>query len=172
MVNELSIVSGNVHPIQKLLPFEMNSIVDISPEWAEALRNVASRRSKNHYKPAALLLMLDMIDDGEALDGRVPYAAYDKRFEKLMAEVDPEACDQGWQPFLHLTTGEQVWNLYRNGRRADLDELLQRRSRAMLESEVDEARVRPPFDSVFAVSARTAGSPPCDTGSVGIRSDW
>jgi predicted restriction endonuclease len=133
-----------MYPILEPLPFTMSdTVVNISPEWAEALRNVASRRSKKHYKPAALLITLDMLDEGEATDGRVPYAAYDKRFQNLMAEADPDGRNEGWQPFLHLATGEQVWDLYRNGRPADLDGLLQRRSRGNLESEVDEARVHP-----------------------------
>jgi predicted restriction endonuclease len=121
----------------------MYDSVDISPEWTKALENVASRRSKKHYKPAALLVVLDMIEDREALNGRVPYVAYHNRFEKLIAEVDPDASEKGWQPFLHLSTGDQIWDLYREGHPVDLEALLERRSRSTIENEVDEARIRP-----------------------------
>ena len=60
-------MSDNGHPIWKALPFE---------------------NEQRHYKPAALLVVLNMMDDREALDGRVRYVAYDKRFKELMVEAD------------------------------------------------------------------------------------
>ena len=56
-----------------------------------------------------------------------------------MAAVTAES---GWQPFLHLATGEQVWDLYGHGTRADLDGLLANRTKANVEANVDEARIR------------------------------
>jgi hypothetical protein len=51
---------------------------------------------------------------------------------------------EAWQPFLHLSTGEQVWDLYRNGHAVDVDGLLASRSRMNVENETDEARIRCP----------------------------
>jgi hypothetical protein len=59
--------------------------------------------------------MLDMMDAGASKDGRVPFREYDERFHDLLESVDAQGKDNGWQPFLHLATGEQVWGLYRSG---------------------------------------------------------
>lgn len=112
----------------------------LPPEWAEALQNVASRRSKLHYKPAALLVALEILDEGDDATGTVPYPAYNSRFQDIITNVDSGGADKGWEPFYYLSTGDQVWDLYRNGHAADLHG---RPSRANIESEIDEARIRP-----------------------------
>jgi hypothetical protein len=87
--------------------------------------------------------MLDMMDASASKDGRVPFPEYDERFHDLMESVDAQGKDNGWQPFLHLATGEQVWDLYRSGKRTDLDALIENRTRANLQANANEARVRP-----------------------------
>lgn len=121
----------------------ISGVIALSPEWEAALREVARRRSKLHYKPAALLVMLDMMDASARKDGRVPFREYDERFHDLMSSVDEQGKENSWQPFLHLATGEQVWDLYRSGKLTGLDALLNNRTKANLQANADEARIRP-----------------------------
>lgn len=115
----------------------------LPPEWVSALRKVETRRSKLHYKPAALLVMLDILDENPSASERIPFREYNERFHDLVRQIDLREADNGWEPFLHLATGNQIWGLYRDGRNVDLESLLTNRTRASVEAGVDEARIRP-----------------------------
>src|SRR5690242_18402555 len=91
-------------------------LAEIPQGWRDALDQVRRRRSRLHYKPAALLVALDLLDSAvDAVAGRVPWGALDRSFRELLSDLDPGGSDQGWQPFFHLSTGEQLWDLFRRG---------------------------------------------------------
>ena len=73
----------------------ISGVITLPSEWEAVLHEVARRRSKLHYKPAALLVMLDMMDAGASKDGRVPFREYDERFHDLMESVDAQGKDNG-----------------------------------------------------------------------------
>jgi hypothetical protein len=54
----------------------------LSPAWEDALKTAASRRSMPHYKPAALLTMLDMVQGSRGLQDRIHFAEFEDRFRK------------------------------------------------------------------------------------------
>src|SRR5436190_414283 len=81
--------------------------------WQKA---ISGRRQMLHYKPTALLVMLDMIDAGEAQGGHLPFAQYERRFSALLKPFDERGSKMGWEPFFHLSTGDQVWSLHKNGK--------------------------------------------------------
>src|SRR4051812_14886281 len=107
----------------------------LPPVWREALEQVRRRRFKRHYKPAALLVALDLLDlSGDAVSGRVPWEQFDSQFEDLLGTFDPHAKGKGWQPFFHLSTGDQVWDLFRDGRQVTRGENVEHVSRSMADS--------------------------------------
>jgi hypothetical protein len=120
------------------------SLSRLPDHWRLALRQVKNRRSKKHYKPAALLVALDMIDDGSATERRVDFNEFDERFRALMTHVDRLAMDKGWEPFFHLSTGGQVWDLYREtGAPIDSEASAPRVSQTYVRDNVGYARVKP-----------------------------
>jgi Domain of unknown function (DUF3883) len=108
--------------------------------WQSALEQVRRRRSKLHYKPAALLIALDLIEAADEGDHPIPYREFVDWFAFLLSDVDPVGADKGWQPFYHLATGEQVWTLWRGGTIVDPAEI--RPSASSVSRSVDEARFR------------------------------
>lgn len=80
-----------------------------SAEWQEALARMASARSAPTYMPAALLVALDMLEDGPAAEIR--FEPLDERFRALMQAVDPAGADRAWEPFYHLSTSASIWTL-------------------------------------------------------------
>lgn len=108
--------------------------------WQNALEQVQRRRSKLHYKPAALLIALDLLEQTDEGDHPVPYAEFVEWFAFLVSDVDPDGADRGWEPFYHLATGEQVWNLWHGGIIVDAAEI--KPSASSVSKNVDEARFR------------------------------
>ena len=51
-------------------------MAQLPPEWAKV---IAGRRSMLHYKPAAIIVVLDMVEAGEVQNGLVPFAAFERR---------------------------------------------------------------------------------------------
>lgn len=108
--------------------------------WQNALEQVRRRRSKLHYKPAALLIALDLLERTDEGDHPVPYREFADWFAFLLSEIDPSGADKGWQPFYHLATNEQVWHLWRSGRIVDPAGITP--SASSVSRSVDEARFR------------------------------
>ena len=88
---------------------------ELTATWVHALTQVSRRRSMLHYKPAALLTTLQILDDGLSANGRIPYSIYEPRFRDFLAPIDPKGATQAWEPFFHLATGNQVWRLSKAG---------------------------------------------------------
>lgn len=115
----------------------------LTDEWKEALEQVERRRQMPHYKPAALWVLLDMLDAGEVPGGRLRFGRFDQRFEDLLASFDPERSRMGWEPFFHLATGNQVWDLYHDERQVAVLKDGKNRSRSFVLHHVSEARLKP-----------------------------
>ena len=70
-----------------------------------------------------------------------PFSGFDRKFASLMEDVDTDATDKGWEPFYHLATGEQVWDLFSHGRMLDLANIPPRRN--LIEQLSPDARIKP-----------------------------
>jgi hypothetical protein len=111
--------------------------------WRSALEAVRVRRTKLHYKPAALLVALDIIERADQATTAVTYADFNTRFAELFRSVDPSGADQAWQPFFHLSTGDQVWDLYHQGQKLTPTKPIEEASRKYVEEFANEARFKP-----------------------------
>src|SRR5215831_5847484 len=124
-------------------PRRRNSPSPRIPEvWRAALEAVQIRRTKLRYKPAALLIALDMIEDAGEPNTAVTYRDFNSRFAELLGPVDPKGADQGWQPFFHLSTGDQVWDLYHHDQKLTPSEPIEEASRKYVEEFAKEARFK------------------------------
>jgi Domain of unknown function (DUF3883) len=117
-----------------------SGIQALPTSWADALEQVNRRRSRLHYKPVALLVSLDMLDEADDSDYRVKYGDFRDRFASLLSTIDLHGADKAWQPFYDLATGEQVWTLWRNGAVLNPSEISP--SATTISRMVDEARFR------------------------------
>jgi hypothetical protein len=90
--------------------------IALSKEWHTAISEVESRPEMPHYKPAALLVMLDMLNAGEASEGHIPFLIFERRFESLLRDFDPKGSRRGWESFYHLSTGDRIWDLFKEGK--------------------------------------------------------
>jgi hypothetical protein len=118
--------------------------------WRAALEAARTRRSKLHYKPAALLIALDMIDDADEPNTAIMYKDFDRRFADLLKPVDPKGAEQGWQPFFHLSTGDQVWDLYHHDQKLTPSKPIEDASRNYVEEFANEARFKPQLTPFLA----------------------
>lgn len=118
---------------------------ELRKEWSEAITRVARARSSRILMPAALIVSLDMFDQGDAQKDSVLFESLEQRFRTLLREVAPESAQKAWLPFYHLSTNSRVWVLYKGGVRASFTELPgnKPKSRAHLVRCSDCARFRP-----------------------------
>lgn len=129
--------------------------------WVDALR--AEKLSSPVYKPALLLVVLDLIDEGSVDPARV--ALDDRlsdRFDALLTSARINAEPRGvWQPFFHLGTpssrGRPIWTL--SGPRGEpLDTSGGRRPSSLtgLRSAVSYAAFAPDLDATLRQDAGRA----------------
>lgn len=88
---------------------------------AAAVELALKARSKKLYKPAALLVALDMIDDGASPEA-IDFEELSRRFDDFVRPVDTNATGKAWEPFSHLSTqsaGEGIWELRRVGEHSE-----------------------------------------------------
>ncbi|MEQ1736238.1 MAG: hypothetical protein ABL886_07545, partial [Rhodoglobus sp.] len=83
------------------------SLADFTPEsWR--LRLERTDRSDRVYKPAALLVALDLIDEGLAAPDRIPLALLPGRFDDLLRRAgllaDSRAPGRAFYPIFYLST--------------------------------------------------------------------
>ncbi len=111
--------------------------------WQQALDRVARARSSPIHMPAALLVALDMVEAGEATEGSIDFAAYEKRFRTLIAQVRPGAASSAWVPFYHLSAKSDVWDLCLGDGKADFSDLVRSpKSRSRLVKRADRAQFK------------------------------
>jgi len=115
--------------------------------WRETLFRVWGHRDSPIFMPAALLVTLDMFDDGDADCGIVEFLAFEDRFQTLIGMIDDRHASKAWEPFFHLSRSAGVWQLYGHGEPVTFDDLPAGRpkSRGRLVDRIDEARLLPPL---------------------------
>jgi hypothetical protein len=100
-------------------------VIDLDlPAWTARLARM--RRSDRVYKPALLLVVLEMIDDGTAVSGWIPLADALARFDALLVRAGlshgARGPGRGFNPAYHLSaSGDPVapfpfWDLTHEGR--------------------------------------------------------
>lgn len=83
-------------------------------EWASALQRVKQAKQNAYYMPAAILVALDMIEDGELeASGAIRFAPFKGRFEALLSEADPDGRRNAQAPFFYLSKTASVWSVTR-----------------------------------------------------------
>lgn len=97
----------------------MNRLVE--RQWFVRVRRM--RRSDPIYKPALLLVVLDLLREGLALTGAIPLALALQRFDALLARaglLEQRGTGRAFMPAYHLSpsskTEEPFWSLRSSGR--------------------------------------------------------
>lgn len=122
--------------------------------WVEAL--VSERRTHPLYKPALLLVAIDMIDEGLASPASIPFSAeLERRFGDLLARAgEPGRESEAWQPFFHLATqstpaADPIWELRRGITKVQADKATRPSSKDGLRALADSAALRPDLGVVL-----------------------
>lgn len=82
--------------------------------WAKALQRVEKAKRHPYYMWAALLVALDLLEEGE-LDAGIAFAEFQPLFEELLGEVEPEGKRRASMPFFHLSQSAAIWDLSVDG---------------------------------------------------------
>jgi hypothetical protein len=106
---------------------DVNRTSTLPLAWQRAIQG---RRTMLHYKPAALLTVLDMIEAGSAPSGQFDFAEFDRLFQRRLDAVDAKGSHRGWEPFLHLAIGDHVWELHKGALKSTVPELKPNRSKS------------------------------------------
>ena len=117
---------------------------NLTPAWHDALQRLGRRRSSPILMPCAVLVALDMVDEGVAKSGTISFSEFEPRFDEIVGEVDASKKGSGWQPFYHLAGDASLWTLYQGKTPASFADLAKGRprSRAAFVGRADSARIK------------------------------
>ena len=107
------------------------------------------RRGNPIYKPAALLIALDLLESGAARSGVIDMTIFKQRFGLLVEGVQEGASGRWWEPFFHLQN-DGFWDLYLQDTPSSFDDLARGRPKGGEGSVVrraDRAVLAPEFRS-------------------------
>lgn len=97
--------------------------------------------------PCAVLVALDMIEEGIAKGGSVLFETFEPQFDQLISRIDPSRKGSAWQPFFHLAGDASLWVIKNGESVASFADLKKGRprSKAALISHADKAQIHQPL---------------------------
>ena len=113
--------------------------------WSDALNRIQRNQQSPVYMPAAIAVVLEMLDEGAAAGGRIPFSEFERRFASLLQRAGLAGGEKAWQPFFYLSRGARIWELLVRGEPAHLERTPDRRpkSRTELLRMADAAQMHP-----------------------------
>lgn len=113
--------------------------------WSDALNRIQRNQQSPVYMPAAIAVVLEMLDEGVTVGGRIPFSEFERRFASLLQRAGLAGGEKAWQPFFYLSRGARIWELLLRGEPAHLERTPGRRpkSRTELLRMADAAQLHP-----------------------------